>query len=160
MTKTRMLTIAVAGLLLVNFGLLAFLVFSRPGNSFRGTGPRHGTEGPKEIIIKKLDFNKEQVAAYEQLIDGHKANIQKLNDEVRNTKNKLYATLANDTALSADSLTNRLGTLQVQIEKLHYDHFAAIAKLCGPDQKDKFQDLTKELANYFELPRNPPPPKP
>jgi protein CpxP len=157
MTKTRLLTIAVVGLLLVNFGLLAFLVINRPMVPTRGGGRQPIGEGPKKMIIRKLDFNEEQVARYEDLIGGHQGTIQTLNKEVSNTKNRLFATLTSDGGSGADSLINRLGILQMQIEKAHYDHFTKVKKLCRPDQEDRFQALTRELAEYFAMPRNPPP---
>ena len=158
MTKIRQLTIAVVGLLLVNVGLLAFLFVNKPGPS-PDAGRRLGDEGPKQVIIEKLDLNPEQIAAYGRLIDGHRNAIQKLTGEVRTTRSQLYATLSDDTS-GADSLIDRLGLLQVAIETTHYRHFTEIKKLCRADQLSKFRELTSELSSYFGPPKGPPPPKP
>ena len=158
MTKIRQLTIAVVGLLLVNVGLLAFLPVNKPGPP-QGGGYRPNGEGPKQIIIEKLDLNPEQIVAYGRLIDGHKDAIAKLTGEVRTTRNKLYATLSDDPS-SADSLLDQLGALQVAIETTHYRHFTEIKKLCRPDQLGKFQELTSELSSYFGPLKGLPPPKP
>ncbi len=152
MSKIKLLTIAVVALILMNFGLLTFLIVNRPGHSPRGgRGPIEN--GPKGMIIKKLDLNNEQISEYEKMIERHQVTIMALNDEVRNTKTSLFATLATDTPMSADSLINRLGTIQAQIEKVHYNHFSELESICRPDQKQKFKELAKELANYFELPK-------
>lgn len=158
MTKIRQLTIAVVGLLLINVGLLAFLLVNKPGPP-PDAGSQLGDKGPKQVIIEKLDLNPEQIAAYGRLIDGHRNTIQKLTGKVRTTRNKLYATLADDTS-GADSLITQLGLLQIAIETTHYRHFAEIRKLCRPNQLGKFRQLTSELSSYFGPPKGPPPPKP
>ena len=159
MTKIRQLVVAVMGMLLVNFGLLSLLLLIEPGNPPEEAGRRFDEDGQKNVIIEKLAFTPEQVTAYDPLIDGHKAAIQTLTDEARHIRSKLYATLANDTKSGADSLINQLGTLQVNIETVHYSHFAEIKKLCRADQQEKFRDLTNELSGYFRPLKNLPPPQ-
>ncbi len=82
--------------------------------------------------------------------------MKELNEEMRDAKNNLYVTLAGNEQNKKDSLINRLGELQKEIEILHYNHFVQIEELCQPNQKEKFRELTKELANYFALPGNVP----
>ena len=159
MTKIRQLIVATMGMLLVNFGLLGLLLLIEPGNPPEAAGRQFDEDGQKNVIIEKLAFTSEQVTAYDPLIDGHKAAILTLTDKARHTRSKLYATLANDTEVGADSLINQLGTLQVKIETVHYKHFVGIKKLCRADQQKKFRDLTRELAGYFEPPENRPPPR-
>lgn len=146
MSKRTMLTWAVAGLLLINLGLIAFLVLNRPT---RPPGSGQNGEGPRNLIIEKLDFTPAQVARYDQLIQVHQAEIRRLNDEIRKTKNNLYRTLAGDDQSKEDFYISRLGALQRQIETTHYAHFLALKNICTPDQKENFNDLTSELANYF-----------
>jgi periplasmic protein CpxP/Spy len=156
MTKVKLLSIAVVGLLLVNIGILTFLFFRKPIPSF--DSPRRGGEGPKNIIIERLHFDKEQVAQYEKLIEEHQQNIRELSGQVRMTKNQLYSTLATDAAMSKDSLENKLGELQRQIESVHYSHFTDIKKLCKPGQLESFNALTQDLAKFFAPGKNSPPP--
>jgi len=143
-----MLTWAVVGLLLVNLSLVTFLVIRKP---MRPPGP-----GPKNLIIDRLGFTPDQIAQYEQLIEQHQTSIRQLNDDIRTTKNELYATLATDDQFQKDFLINRLGTLQQQVETAHYTHFMALKKLCTPSQQDRFRDLTSDLASYFAGPPKPP----
>jgi len=158
MSKMKLLSIAVLGLLLLNFGTLAFLFLNKPPHPPMGPGP--GEEGPKRIIIERLGFDKEQVAQYEQLIDEHRKTIRELDGQIRETKNNLYATLSSASQSNKDSLQTRLGEIQKQIETTHYSHFADIKKLCRPDQLKKFDELTRDLARFFAPGRNhPPPPK-
>ena len=157
MSKSKLLSIAVIGLLLINLGTLAFLFLNKPPHP-PGMGPGRGGEGPKRIIIERLGFDKEQIAQYEKLIDGHRRTIRELDEQIKETKNDLYSTLSSGSQLNKDSLQIRLGEIQKQIESTHYSHFADIKKLCRPEQLKYFDDLTKELARFFAPGKHPPPP--
>jgi protein CpxP len=161
MSKVTLLSIAIAGLIAVNLGLMAFLFFRKPpmeGPERPGMGMH--PDGPKKIIIERLHFDPQQVAQYEQLIEQHRSAIRKLDQDIRDTKNNLYATLPDSLHAGRDSLQNRLGSLQREIETVHYQHFEAIRQLCHPDQLAYFTDLTHDLARYFAPGKNgPPPPK-
>ena len=104
---------------------------------------------PKYVIIDRLHFSKEQVAKYEVLIQEHQSAIKKMGDEIKTAKNNLYRTLADENFEGKDSLIEQLVILQKQIEQVHYDHFAAIRKLCTPDQVSDFNKLTNDLARFF-----------
>lgn len=159
MSKIKLLSLAVIGLLVINIGILLFLFLRKPIHPAEGR-PMQGAGAPKNIIIERLNFDKEQVVQYEKLIHLHQQSVKELNGQIRDTKNQLYSTLASDAVSSKDSLENKLGDLQKQIESVHYNHFEKIKKLCKPEQIEKFNSLTLELAKYFAPGRNSqPPPK-
>jgi periplasmic protein CpxP/Spy len=159
MNKTRLLTIAILALLAINISILAFLFFGRPPQPSH-RGPAAGQGGPSRVIIDKLHFDEKQVARYEVLIEQHQAGVKPLNEEIMKIKSKLYATLADETATGQDSLINRLGGLQMQMENVHYDHFLEIKKLCTPEQLAYFNSLSGELAKYFTTTNPPQRPRP
>lgn len=148
MTKIKLLSIAVVGLLLINIGILTFLFLSKPVH-MPGDGPMGKKGGPQSVIIERLHFDKEQVVQYEKLIDLHQQTIRELDGQIREIKNQLYATLADETDKNKDSLQNKLGEIQRQIESVHYHHFEEIQKLCKPGQLEYFKSLTGELAKFF-----------
>ena len=152
MNKQRILTWAVGGLLLINFGLAALLMGGKPMLS-----PHDGRErvGPRNLISKRLDFMPDQLARYDQLIKQHQAEIIRLDADIRKAKNNLYRTLATDDPSQRDLLIGQLGTLQRQIETVHYNHFLDLKKLCMPSQQAKFRALTGDLAGYFAPTRKP-----
>lgn len=167
MSKIKLLSIAVIGLLAINIAVVAFLLLKQPphprdghqGLGKEGMPPMEHT-GPKNIIIDKLHFDKEQAAQYESLIEQHQIIMKSLNDSIKNAKNDLYLSLTSENAASKDSLIAKLGLLQRQVELTHYDHFADIKKLCKPDQLENYAALTKELARFFAPQKNNPlPPK-
>ena len=148
MSKIKLLTISVIGLMIVNLGMVAFLLMQK--HPFRPDGrPPMEQKGPKAIIIDRLHFDKEQTVQYEHLIEEHQTAIKSLNDSIKTVKNNLYQSLSNENDSVKDSLITTLGLLHKQIELTHYEHFAAIKKLCKPDQLEYYNSLTKELAQFF-----------
>jgi hypothetical protein len=159
MSKTTLLSIAIGVLLLMNLGLMTFIFLAKPPQEAPGA-PGRPPEGPKRLIIERLHFNQQQVALYERLIHAHRAAIRSLEAEIRHTKNNLYNTLTDSIHTGKDSLQNRLGSLQRDIETVHYTHFEDIRRLCHPDQLAYFASLTQDLAAYFAPGKNGmPPPK-
>ena len=147
MEKTKLLTIAVIGLLLLNFGTLGFLILR--GKNHRPPG--EDRPQPKEIISEKLHFDAQQQKEYEKLIQWHRGEITKLDSNIRQTKNELYAQLSKpETNVKAkDSLISVINSNQKQIEETHFKHFEDIKKLCHKDQMKNFNDLTEELSRIF-----------
>ena len=156
MEKTKLLTITVIGLLLLNFGTLGFLFFSGPKDH---KGPHDGRQKPKEIIIKKLHFDAAQQKEYAKLIEWHRGEITKLDRNIREAKNELYSQLLQpETNIKTkDSLILLINSNQKQIEETHFKHFEDIKKLCHKDQMEDFNELTDELGRIFtsNKPRRP-----
>ena len=148
MTKVKLLTIAVVGLLLINLGVLAFL-FLRPPQGPPPGRPGGRMEEPRHIIIRELGLDDKQVGEYEILIKKHQDGIRAIDQQIRDAKNNLYRSLAGNQPGQQDSLINRIGSLQMQVEALHYDHFAAIKSMLKPEQMEKFDRLSQELARLF-----------
>ena len=154
MEKTKLLTITVFGLLLLNLGTLSFLFF----NSRKEHRPTHDRHNPKEIIIDKLHFDAAQQKEFGKLIQRHQGEIKKLDGNIREAKNELYKQLSKVevNVKTKDSLIMLLNTYQKQIEETHFKHFEDIKKLCHQDQMESFNALTEELVRLFapnKLPR-------
>ncbi len=149
MNKIRLLTIAVIVLVAANLYLLFMF---KPGH---GPGPGHGPRegGPKNIIIKKLHFNEQQIIAYEVLIEKHQTDIAEANNEVRQIKNELYRSLAFDSPQEENAaLILSMSEAQENIERIHYNHFLDLKALCKDEQKADFDKLTLEIAELFSGP--------
>ena len=149
MTRTRLLSIALVALVLLNMATLGVLFFRKP------PPPGHGKhEGPKAIIIDRLKFDAGQVSSYEELIRDHRGKIDELDRRMMELRGSLYDV---HDPRSADTIIDSIGGVQSDIERVHTDHFARIRALCRPDQLPLFDDMTKDLAGYFR--NGPPPPK-
>jgi Spy/CpxP family protein refolding chaperone len=155
MERTKLLTITIIGLLLINLATLGFLFLNGPKP---GGMPHEGRRQPKTIIIEKLHFDANQQKEYEKLIRWHRGEIDQLDDSIRQTKNKLYSGLSenNINTKTKDSLIALLNAYQKQVEETHFKHFEDIKKLCKPEQQDDFKALTEELSKIFApRPRQP-----
>ena len=129
-------------LLISNFVLLYF-VFQKTKGGFH-------PDRPKNIIIKKLQFDERQIASYQKLIDQHRKDIRENDHKILSLKNELYSCLSNKgSASTIDSLTSEIGKIQKQIETIHFNHFLDIKGLCTSEQLPKFEELSKELSEIF-----------
>ena len=155
MERTKLLTITIIGLLLINLATLGFVFLNGPKP---GGMPHEGRPLPKDIIIDKLHFDANQQKEYEKLIRWHRGKIDQLDDSIRQTKNSLYSGLTeSDTnTKTKDSLIALLNSYQKQVEETHFKHFEDIKKLCKPEQQEDFKALTTELSRIFApRPRRP-----
>ena len=152
MSKIKLLTIAVIGLLILNFMILGFLFLHKPPHP-----DKRGDDGngPKNIIIQKLNFDEKQISDYQKLIEQHQSKLKNLRDQVRETKQLLYQQLNTNNIVIINELENKLGILQTEIEQTHFQHFLQLKKLCKPNQLKNYQELTKELTQLFN--QNQPP---
>ncbi|MEO5775773.1 MAG: periplasmic heavy metal sensor [Flavobacterium sp.] len=155
MEKTKLLTITVIGLLLLNLGTLGFLFLNGPKGH---RPPREGRQEPKTIIIDKLHLDAQQQKEYAKLIQWHHGEITKLDDNIRQVKNELYSQLSQTETnqKTEDSLITVINSYQKQVEETHFKHFEDIKKLCRQDQMQNFNELTEELSRIFApKPRGP-----
>lgn len=158
MTKLKLLSIAVVGLLILNLCIVGFLFLRKPPARLQGPPPSE-IDGPRNRIVEILHLDHEQVLEYEKLIDQHKNTIKLLNDSISVAKSNLYHTLIGENLIAKNSLVNKIASLQKEIENAHYDHFSKIKKLCKPEQLEYFTELTAELSNFFGLARSTPQPQ-
>ncbi|MBL7825793.1 MAG: hypothetical protein JNJ57_04125 [Saprospiraceae bacterium] len=146
-TQTKFWRLAAMVLFLVNLAWLGFF-WMMPSHKPMG-------EKPRDIIIKKLAFDREQINTYDQLITAHRAQISEKQDQIQKEKQQMYIGLSQPQS-DWDSLAHEVGLLHGEIERIHVRHFLQIKKICREDQLDEFRQLTFELAEIFH---RPPPPK-
>jgi len=154
MEKTKLLTVAIIALLLLNFGTLGFLIFAP---KLRDRGFHHHRPEPKYVIIEKLHFDAKQQRQYFDLITWHRSHITEVEERIHEAKNRLYLHLLKSEKenRTTDSLINLLGDYQKEIEQIHFTHFHDIKQLCKPAQMGDYYDLTSELASIFSKPGKP-----
>jgi protein CpxP len=151
MNKIKLLSLAVIVLLLLNLGILGFLFLSKDNS-----GP-DGRKMPREIVIKKLHFNENQIHEYDKIIKIHQDDIRNIDDSIRTTRNELYKLLNAETIDSSkkDSLNLKFADFQKQVEIIHFNHFLEIKKICKKEQLAYYKSLTEELSKIFNNRRKP-----
>ncbi len=141
MNKIKALSIVSVILLLSNLAMIGFVLLRKP------SAPK---EGPRNIVIEKLHFDANQIAAYDTLIVAHRKAIKSKNQEILDLKKELYNTLNQTSSPSQkDSLLLKISIAQNSIEQTHYTHFEGLKILCKENQRQYFEQLTKELTDYF-----------
>ncbi len=148
MTKSKLLSFAVIALFLINIITLSFLFFKGPRPEGGPDGrPKHS---PSEIVINELNFDKQQIKEYENLIQEHSTEISALDQKIKETKNRLYLELASrENNTKKDSVLNVLNMYTSEVEQVHYNHFLEIKKLCKPEQLDNYNKLILDLSSIF-----------
>lgn len=155
MSKTKLLSYAVIVLIIINIITLSFFIFKGPKQKGERNerGPKNS---PREIIVRKLHFDEDQIAKYDDLIKQHSESVSAIDNKISTLKNSLYKELSNsENKTVTDSLFKQIANNQTKIETLHYNHFLDIKNLCKPDQLKDYNTLTNELAKIFN-PKLPP----
>ena len=109
--------------------------------------------GPKQFIINTLEFDEDQVFAYEILIEQQKTRVKQLELQMINLKKELYSSLSSESKVPEPKkaqLINQIGDLQKDIEKTNYFHFQEVRKICKPDQLEKFDEIVNKIYRLFE----------
>jgi protein CpxP len=139
MNKSKFQTLLIVGLLISN-GILFFML----------TKEHKRKDGPKSIIIDKLHFDKEQVEKYEVYIQQHRKTINANEAKMNQFRSNLFEQLNyQQDAAKIDSLISIISRQQYLAEKINYNHFLEIKRLCKPSQQKDFNELTKEIVNLF-----------
>ncbi len=149
MSKTRLLTILVIGLMLLNLGIIGFMVLNKPPH----LGERRGRPG--KLIVERLNFDKKQTAQFNTLLRTHRSKTKAVLNEMRDSKNQLFALLKSEDQSKKDSLINIIGSLQKELEVLHFQHFTDIKAICKPEQINDYNQFVSEMGNFIP-PGHPP----
>jgi len=141
MTNPRSLKIALIVLIILNISTFVFFIFIAPHPHFGG---------PKDIIIEKLHFDDAQIIAYEDLITAHQAKIRETEERIAAARNELYTLLNKEgQQIESTAMITQIGSIQSEIELIHFQHFLDLKAICHTDQLEYFGDLTKEMEKLF-----------
>ncbi len=134
MSKNKKYSILIISLLVINTILVGFVIIKPK----RPLGKEN--KNPKEVIIKKLQFNEAQITLYTSLVKQHHKAIKEKDTQIRSSKKNLYTLLSNHTIVTTqkDSIFTSLGVLQKDIEMLHFQHCQDIKKICHPSHEESF----------------------
>ncbi len=139
MNKYRLLLLIIVGLLITNGALL--FKFIKGSNKHLG---------PKDIIIEKLHFDSEQIRDYETIIEKHRKDVRENEEIMNDLRSELYQQLTKKQDSSiVNSLISKIAYQQTEAEKINYNHFLEIKKLCKPSQQKDFDELTEEITQLF-----------
>ena len=149
MRREKLLTLSVIALLLLNITLLVFLFLDRKSHPHHSGNPDHRMHGPKHIIIKKLDFDEQQIKKYESIIPEHKNSIDSLLPALELAKKQYYQLVAGEEQQNSHFILEKIADLHKKIDSTNFNHFLKIKSICKPEQLDRFNNLSRELSELF-----------
>lgn len=152
-------------LFLLNLGLVGWMWFfpQRQPNGPRG-------ETPGQFLEKELAFTPQQKEEFRILREDHHRKTKVLRDSIRQMKEAFFRhigkTGVTDSALVQKS--NAIAEKIAQIDKITFQHFSDVRKICSPQQQAKFDDVIDEMLRRLaanperpaERPHGPMPPLP
>jgi periplasmic protein CpxP/Spy len=149
--KNNWLKYLVAIALIINAATLIFFWFNRP----RG-GEGKPQSRPARVLIEALKMEGKQEAIFKQLREQHHQAHDSLLAGIAAQRQILYSQkqVANDTVLQ------QIGRLQQQIERVTFDHFKEVRKICTPEQQAQLDVLLEKTVQNILTPKDKKPPPP
>ncbi|MBT4345546.1 hypothetical protein N8692_01310 [Flavobacteriales bacterium] len=95
------------------------------------------TRGPRNMIVKVLQLDEQQITDYDKLITEHKEAFRVANLKITKLRSSYFTS-------NNDSVINLLVDAYIEIEKINKNHINDILAICDPSQKKSFKDLIIE----------------
>lgn len=134
-SKPNWLPVAVVVLAVVNLVTLGLLWFGR-----HNPPPRHDARG---FLVSELQLDAAQVRGFDSLRRMHFAEVDSLHDEMHRLKDALFARLP--LAGGGTAIADSIGNVQARIERSTFNHFAALRRLCRPQQQQSFDRVINDV---------------
>jgi periplasmic protein CpxP/Spy len=142
--KNNGLKYLVAIALIINAATLIFFWYNRP--------PQEGKRGlkPGRVLIEELKLDEKQQVLFQPLRDQHHQAHDSLLQIIAAQRQILYSQkqVANDTIL------HQIGLLQQEIERVTYDHFKEVRKICTPEQQAQLDILLGKTVQNILMPKD------
>jgi Spy/CpxP family protein refolding chaperone len=108
------------------------------------------------VLEEELELSKTQVEQIQNLRAEFMDKEDAVQQTIRNKRDSMNVEMfnknTNDDAVK--SLARGIADLEYQKEILRYEQSKAFKAICTPEQLEKFEDLVKEIKNYFK-PKDP-----
>ncbi len=99
----------------------------------------------QKFMERELNLSDQQVQTFRRLRMEHMQETRALNTKLHQNRRKFYEALSDSTAHSKrDSLARIIGNCYVDIERSMHEHFAELKSVLGPEQQQKFEELTRQ----------------
>lgn len=106
-----------------------------------------GKHSFQDKIATELNLNELQIKNYQQLKESHFQKINILRDSIRKNKRNIHMELMKQepNLEYIHQLSDTIGKLNAEFEKLNYAHFYQLQKQLTSEQKEKFKLILKDL---------------
>lgn len=149
MENIKFYKIAVAVLLLLNIGTLAFMWMHRP--------PPPGGRGPFMFLVKATGMDEAQQESYRKLRDAHRSEVEGYHTQNSQLRGKLFELLAQRAENDPEvlQLVDSITSVKRREELLTYHHFHEVRAICRPEQQAKFDAAIGEAIQSMGPPGPP-----
>jgi Spy/CpxP family protein refolding chaperone len=140
----KTLTIAVLLLLIINTGLVVFLVLGRKEKS---SAASYSRQDNFELMAKELNLQEEQKAQHKLLREEHFKNVKPYYDSIRTAKTALYGRIADTTITTAefDAYDAKASQWHSAINRLTFEHFKKVRALLQPAQQADYDKFIQKM---------------
>lgn len=154
MNRTRLLTIALLALLVLNLGTLVFLWQAREKQP--GQPPPGGNAA--DFIVHALKLDDQQQKQFAALRDQHQAVVRQAREQDRKLHDLYFDLLKADTPdrAKADSVAGLFAIERKRIDSATFEHFRQLRGLCRDEQKKLFDNVIDQVVHMLG-PKEPPP---
>lgn len=147
MKKDNFYKIIIVCLLLLNFGILAFMWFEHK------EGPGH-RGGPDKMIIERLKLDAQQQQQFEGLKHEHHSQMVVIQEEGGKLHDQLFSQLHStpEDTVAENNLLKQIQENEMQKERVTLAHFRKLRGILRPDQQPLFDDFISELSRQLMRP--------
>jgi Spy/CpxP family protein refolding chaperone len=138
----KTLTISIILLLIINIGLVTFLVLERTWLSKSRKRP-----DTLELFAKEVGITDSQRIQIKELRETYFKSIRPVMDSMRVLKTAFYENVKLDTPADTAFLVyaDKFNDWQMQINKATYEHFRHVRDLLTKDQQPKFDEFVQKM---------------
>jgi periplasmic protein CpxP/Spy len=152
-TKHKFLVAAIVILIVVNLATIGIVLFT-PRLPGMPNDMKQGMPAPPQgmkFFEDELRLTEDQKATFIKLRDEHFAKVKDVIDNMWAAKENAYHELMQDNPdkNKVDSLFEVSGKLQIQLDKMTFEHFAKLKSLCTKDQLPAYNKLLHGLTQKF-----------
>ncbi|MBM3923093.1 MAG: hypothetical protein FJ340_07840 [Sphingomonadales bacterium] len=141
----RLLSIAVILLLVINSGLVIFLLMER--NRSHHHSPEAYWEKAFDKIATKLEYTALQKEQHRSLRKQHVQQMRPFYDSIRQTKVMLFSNTGS--MEESDSLfavhMEKLSSWQITLNRLHYEYYKKVRSLLTPTQQPRYDSILRKM---------------
>ena len=144
-TKSKLYILIIGILLVTNIAVLFFFLngkHDQPKGGQRSGGDK-GAAMMKDFLKNDIGFNDQQIQQYDTLSKQHRERSKADFDSLKVSKEQQFKELGSkgfsDSAIA--EMVNRSAEKQKIMEGKMLNYFAAVRKLCTPEQQPKFDSL-------------------
>lgn len=102
---------------------------------------------PMNLMQKELNLSNEQMKMFEEKRNHLFSVTDSLFNYMRGLQKKLtdHLLTKEENPVIVDSITNQIGEIQAELEKLRFEHFKGLLALCTLEQREKLIPVLKQI---------------